>query len=94
MSLKTPVRISVATMHLFSQSLGVVLLCGSLLLNVIFSSMSARCTRWPGFALIVLSRRCVTDVMLLHCVRMLYKVNSNSNHCLFSELPSACVRVR
>ena len=25
---------------------------------------------------------------------MLYKVNSNSNHCLFSELPSASVRVR
>ena len=25
---------------------------------------------------------------------MLYKVNSNSNHCLFCELPSASVRVR
>ena len=25
---------------------------------------------------------------------MLYKVNSNSNHCLVSELPSASVRVR
>ena len=25
---------------------------------------------------------------------MLYKVNSNSNHCLFGELPSASVRVR
>ena len=25
---------------------------------------------------------------------MLYKVNSNSNYCLFSELPSASVRVR
>ena len=25
---------------------------------------------------------------------MLYKVNSNSNHCMFSELPSASVRVR
>ena len=25
---------------------------------------------------------------------MLYKVNSNSNHCLFSELPSASTRVR
>ena len=25
---------------------------------------------------------------------MLYKVNSNSNHCLFSELPSASVRIR
>ena len=27
-------------------------------------------------------------------LRMLYKGNSNSNHCLFSELPSASVRVR
>ena len=25
---------------------------------------------------------------------MLYKVNSNSNHCLFSELPSASTRIR
>ena len=25
---------------------------------------------------------------------MLYKVNSNSNHCLFIELPSASTRVR
>ena len=25
---------------------------------------------------------------------MLYKVNSNSNHCLFRELPSAYTRVR
>ena len=25
---------------------------------------------------------------------MLHKVNSNSNHCLFSELPSASTRVR
>ena len=25
---------------------------------------------------------------------MLYKVNSNMNHCLFTELPSASVRVR
>ena len=25
---------------------------------------------------------------------MLYKVNLNSNHCLFSELPSASTRVR
>ena len=27
-------------------------------------------------------------------LRMLYKVNSNSNHCLFSALPSTSVRVR
>ena len=37
-----------------------------LLLNVIFSFSSARCIRWPGFALIRLSCRCVIDVMLLH----------------------------
>ena len=77
----------VATMHLFSQSLSIVLRCLSVLLNVIFSFSSARCTRWTGFALVRLSCRCVIDVMLLHCVIrcMLYNVNS---------LLSASVRVR
>ena len=35
----------VATMHLFSQSLSIVLRCGGLLLNVIFSLSSAGCIR-------------------------------------------------
>ena len=55
--------------------------------------MSAKCIRWPGFVPI--------RVFLLLCHRrrvaglsMLYKVNSNSNYCLFSELPSASTRVR
>ena len=56
------------SMHLFSQLLSIVLRCWGLLLNVIFSYSSARCIRWPGFALIRLSCRCVIDVMLLHCV--------------------------
>ena len=37
-----------------------------LLLDVIFSFSSARCIRWPGFALSRLYGRCVIDVMLLH----------------------------
>ena len=48
--------------------LGIVLLCGGLLRNVIFSLSSARFIRWPGFALIRISYRWVIDVMLLHCV--------------------------
>ena len=38
------------------------------LLNVTFGFFSARCIRWPGVAPIRVSRRCVIDVMLLHCV--------------------------
>ena len=54
--------------------LEIVLRCGSQLLNVIFSLLSARCIRWPGFALIRVSRRCVIDVVLLRlicCTRLL-----------------------
>ena len=47
------------------------------------------------------ARLCPDQTFLSLCHRrhvaalcMLYKVNSNSNHCLFSELPSASVRVR
>ena len=64
-----------------------------LLLNAIFSFSIARCIRWPGFAMITLSCRFVIAVMLLNCV-MLYEDNSNSHRCLFSEVPSASVRVR
>ena len=38
--------------------------------------------------LVVASSRCVSGL------RMLYKVNSNSNHCLFSYIPSASTGVR
>ena len=68
MSLWTPLCCFVATVHLFSQSLSIVLRCGSLLRNVIFSFSSTWCIRWPGIALIRLSCRCFIDVMLLHCV--------------------------
>ena len=47
------------------------------------------------------ARVCPDKSFLLLCLRLhvdglsiLYKVNSNSNHCLFSELPSASTRVR
>ena len=55
-------------LHLFSKSLSIVLRCGCLLLNVIFSFSSARCIRWLGFTLIRVSYRCVIDVMLQDCV--------------------------
>ena len=49
----------------------------------------------------LVARRCPDQTYLSLCHRrhvaalcMLYKVNSNSNHCLFSELPSASVSVR
>ena len=48
-----------------------------LLLNVIFSFSSSWCIRRPGFALIGVTCRC-------QC--MVYEVNSNANHCMFSEL--------
>ena len=55
-------------MHLFSQSLSIVLRCDGQLLNVTFSFTSARCIRWPVFALIKVSCRCVIDLVLLDCV--------------------------
>ena len=36
----------------------------------------------------------VVSSTLAAALCMLYKVSSNSNHCLFGELPSASVRVR
>ena len=91
MSLWTPLCCFVATMHLFSQSLSTVPRCGGLQRNVNFSSLSARCIRWLGFALIrlLLCRQRHIDALCMLC-----KVNSNFNHCLFSELPSANVRVQ
>ena len=74
-------------LHLFSQSFSIVLWCGGQLLNVTFSFLSARCIRWPGFVSIRISFRVAGRSML-------YKVNSNPNNCLFSELPSASARVR
>ena len=84
----------VAIKHLFSQSMSIVLRLGGqllYLLYVIFSCSSVRCIRWPGLALIRVFYHCVIEVMLLvYVVCTLNKVNWNSNHCLFSELLSAC----
>ena len=69
---------------LFSQSLSTALLCWGLLLNIIFSFSSARCIRWPGFALIRLSCRCLIDVMLLHCVCCTRLIRTRIIVCLVS----------
>ena len=58
----------VAILHLFFQSCSIVLRCGGQLLNVTFSSLRARCIRWPGFAMIKVSCRCAIDVVLLGLV--------------------------
>ena len=76
-----------------SQFLSIVLRCGGQLLIVTFSFSSAKCIRWPGFGpdqsfLSLCHRRHVAGLC------MLYKINSNSNHCLFSRLPSAPAKVR
>ena len=65
--------------------------CCIVRLNLICSCSSARCIRWPGFALIRLSFRCVVVVMLLHClcctrlIRTKIIVCSESFHLLLSE---------
>ena len=80
----TPLYYIVAILHLFSQSLSIVLRCGGQLLNVTFLGYS-RGIRWPGP--IRISCRVAG-------LSMLYMVNLNFNHCLFSERPSASTRVR
>ena len=64
-------------LHLFSQSLSIVLWCGGQLLNVTFSFFSARCIRWPDFVPISVSCRCV--------IRTLITVCSASFHLLLRE---------
>ena len=64
----------VAILHLFCKSLSIVLRCGSQLLNVTFSFLSARCIRWPGYVPIRVSCRCVIDVAwlgLVCCTRLI-----------------------
>ena len=89
----TPLCYFVAILHLFSQSLSIVLQCGDQLLNVTISFSSARCIQWPGVALIRISYRCVIDVMLLSCVCYTMLIQTR-NYCIFSEFPSASTRVR
>ena len=81
----------VATIHLFSQAFNIGLQCGGLLLNVILSYSIARCIRWPGLPDQTFLSLCHQRQVAALC--MLYKVNLNSNHCLFSELPFASVKV-
>ena len=61
----------------------------------------AECTQLLERQVYSMARLCPDQNFLSLCHRrrvagliMLYKVSSNSNHCLFSELPSASTRVR
>ena len=84
-----PLYYFVAILHLLSQFLSIVLRCGGQLLNVTFSFIESGLARLrPDLSFLPE----VIDVVWLGC--MLYKVNSNSNHCLLSELLSASTRVR
>ena len=60
-------------MNLFSQSLSIVLRCGSQLLNVTFSLLSGRNIRWPGFVPIRVSCRFIDVVWLglICCTRLI-----------------------
>ena len=93
-SLWTPLCCFVATMHLFSQSLSTY--CSSVL-----GSATECHLQLLERQVYSVARLCPDQTFSSLCHRrhvaalcMLYKVNSNSNHCLFSELPSASVRVR
>ena len=59
-----PLCYFVAILHLFSQTLNIVLQCVGWLPNVTFSFLSERCIRLPGFVLMRISCRCVIAVML------------------------------
>ena len=78
------------------QSFSIDLRCGGLLLYVIFSLSSATCIRCISEFLVVVYQSFLSLCHRRHVatLSMLYKVNSNSNHCLFSELPSVSARVR
>ena len=76
-------------MHLFSQSLIIVLPCYGELLNVTFSFLSSRCIQWPDQSFLSLCHR-----RRVAGLSMLYKVNVNSYPCLSSEISSATSRVR
>ena len=90
-SLWTPLSCFVVTMHLFSQSLSIILRCG------VYCWMSSSATRVTVYSedqafpvqpfLSLCHRRHVAALC------MLYKVNSISNHCVSSDLPSPSVIV-
>ena len=87
----TPLCYFVAILHLFFQSLSIVLRYGCQLLNVTFRFSSARCIRLPGFTMIGVSCRCVIDVVWLglvcctRLIRTLVSVCSGSFHLLLLE---------
>ena len=89
----TPLCYFVASLHFFSQSLSIVLRCGGQLLDITFSFLRAMRFRWPGFVAIRVSCHCVIDLAWLG-VECCSRLNSNTNLCLFSELPSGFTRVR
>ena len=81
-----------AILNLFSQSLSIVLRCGAAaechlqLLECQVYSVARLCHDQSLLSLY--HRLCVAELS------MLYKVNANSNHCLFNELSSDSTRVR
>ena len=85
-------------MHLFSQSLSIVLWFGSQLLNVTFNFSSVRYIRWPGSHLIRVSCRCFIDVMLLGSVWCTRLIRTRITDCSVSNvcsvIPSASTSVR
>ena len=88
-----PLCYFVAILHLFSQSLSIVLRCGGQLLNITFSFLSTGVfggQAWSRSEFFVVRSSTSSG----WAYSMLHKINLNSNHCLFSQLPSASTRVR
>ena len=80
-------------MHLFSQSLSIVLRCGGSAAECHLQHLERQ--------VYSVARFCPYPTSMSLCYRRrvaalckLYKVNSSWNHCLFSEIPSTSVRVR
>ena len=72
--LSTPLSYFVGILHLFSQSLSIVLRCAGQLLNITFSFLSSRCIRWAGVVPIRVSCRSVIDgewLSLVSCTRLI-----------------------
>ena len=89
----TPLCYFVAILHLFSQSWSIVLRCGGhaaeCLLQLLELQVYSVARLYPNQRILSLCHlRRVAEL------RLLYRFNSYSNHCLFNELPSASTRVR
>ena len=87
----TPLYYFVIILHLFSQSLSIVLRCVEQLLNVTFSFLSAGCIQWPGFVSIRVSCGCFIGVVWLgfvccsRLIRIIITACSASFHLLQLE---------